>query len=442
MVHESDRERIHQAHLKHLEENEPFLVSFRMQHANGEYLRIESTGVATRDAEGKPELFVGSIVDVTESKKNYWDLQQRTEQLTMASTMSGFGYWRLDLLDDKMTWSDQVYVLHGLDPQKFEPDINSAIERFHPADQSRVRNHYVEAMENAAPFEFEARLVREDGEVRIIRTMGRFDSSDKDREAVVGVMVDITDKEREEQLKLTLEELSRSNEELNRFSYVCSHDMKEPVRMIENMSQLMLEPDVHEDETQSAELLTRIVNNAHRLRAIIDSLLAYSRIEAKVETAEVDLNEVIADVQSSLSVLIDETLPDIQVDVLPKVFGARVHYTQLFQNLVGNALKFTSHTRKKPKIKIKARKIKKEWVFTVEDNGPGIPREHRAHVFSLFSRLHLRDEIEGTGLGLSICQSIVSQYGGTIACDDSEMGGALFEIRLPVEETRRASAKA
>lgn len=441
-IHPEDRELVREIALQHVENGTPYQVVFRMRHEDGRYLWVESHGAVSRDENGEPEDFVGTITDVTERRFKNWALQERTNQLSMASSMAAFGYWRIDLNNDVVTWSDQVYVLHGVTAGEHVPTVQSGIDFYHPDDRARVRELVTSAIEDGKSFEFEARLVRADGEIRNVRAKGRMDEDGENNRSLVGVIVDITDKAREEHLRMTLEELSRSNEELNRFSYVCSHDMKEPVRMIENMSKLLLEPAVERESPEGEELLKRIGNNAIRLRGIIDSLLAYSRIEAKVEMGKVDLNEVIRDVKSSLAILIEDTQPEIAIDDLPTVWGARVHFTQLFQNLIGNALKFTAYKKKKPSIRINANKRKKEWVFTIQDNGPGIPREHRGHVFSLFSRLHLRDEIEGTGLGLSICQSIVSQYGGTIACDDSEMGGALFEIRLPVGEIKRASAEA
>lgn len=431
-LHAEDRGRVLKAVDEHLKNKAPFEIGYRLRHEDGHYVWIEAYGQATWAPDGTPERFVGTVADVTERKENYWELQLRNEQLAMASSLSGFGYWKIDLTNDSVYWSDQIYVIHGVDKETFTPSLESGLRFYHPDDIERVRHLVGEAIDKGKSFEFVARIVRPDGEVRVVRSLGRQDvAQDGSDAAVFGVFVDISDKEREEELRMTLAELSRSNEELNRFSYVCSHDMKEPVRMIESMSQLLLEPEVIEDQDQRGELLERIIANMRRLRSIIDSLLAYSRIDAKVEVADIDLNDVLKDVEANLTALVAQTNPDLKVGTLPVLKGARVHFTQLFQNLIGNALKFANGNQ--PLIEVSVRKEGDDWIFTVEDNGPGIPREHRAQVFSLFSRLHLRDEIEGTGLGLSICQRIVSQYGGTIICDESKLGGALFEIRIPSE---------
>lgn len=230
-------------------------------------------------------------------------------------------------------------------------------------------------------------------------------------------------------LKELLEELSRSNEELNRFSYVCSHDMKEPVRMIENMTQLLLDPVTQSDDFQRDDILKRININMKRLRGIIDSLLAYSRIEAKVEVTSIDLGAVVDEVLESLSLSIKEHKAVVSRGAMPKIVGARVHFVQLFQNLVGNALKHSDADG--PEIEISSGSRPGAIVLRVEDNGQGIPKGSRKQIFELFGRLKRRDEAEGTGLGLSICKKIAAQYGGEIACLDSQLGGAMFEITIP-----------
>ncbi len=245
---------------------------------------------------------------------------------------------------------------------------------------------------------------------------------------LIGAIILVADNTNE--LKALLEELSRSNEELNRFSYVCSHDMKEPVRMIENMTQLLLDPVTQSDGARRDEILMRINTNMARLRGIIDSLLAYSRVDAKVEVASVDLGAVVDEVLEALALSIEEKQTIVTRGPMPSVRGARVHFVQLFQNLVGNALKHSD--AQDPEIRISSVSRRGIIVLRVEDNGQGIPKRSRKQIFELFGRLRRRDETEGTGLGLSICKKITAQYGGEITCHDSALGGALFEIAIPM----------
>jgi two-component system CheB/CheR fusion protein len=207
--------------------------------------------------------------------------------------------------------------------------------------------------------------------------------------------------------------------------------MKEPVRMIESMVELLNNKEFKADEELRADLIERIGNNTTRLRGIIDSLLAYSRIDAKIARDNIDLNEVVSDVLGDWSLVISEKNATVKSKKLPVLFGARVHFIQVFQNLIGNSLKYTNN--EEPLIELTADKTKEGWIFRIEDNGPGIPEKSRNEIFQIFSRLERRDVIDGTGLGLSIVQKIVLQYNGRISCEASRLGGAAFIIFLPFE---------
>ena len=176
-------------------------------------------------------------------------------------------------------------------------------------------------------------------------------------------------------------------------------------------------------------MIAFVRSNTSRLRAIIDGLLAYSRVEARVETGPVELGRLALELRDALALLIAEKNAELVIGELPTVEGACVHFTQLIQNLVGNALAYTDADL--PLVQISGERTGDGVRLVVEDNGPGIPEADRARVFDVFARLQLDGEIEGTGLGLSICQRIVHQYGGTIECAASALGGAAFVIRLP-----------
>ena len=371
----------------------------------------------------------GAVILIADNTE---ELVESKAHLDVAAQLSGLGHWRIDLVDDTLSWSPQIYEIHGVAPESYAPDLKSAVAFYHPDDVDRVRKHLSDAIEGGQGFGFEAKLVRPDGEVRSVKSVGRVNTNELgDATSVFGVFLDVTeDRERENALRATLDELSKSNEELNRFSYVCSHDMKEPVRLIQSLCELLLEPDIKNDTEQRDDLINRIALNTDRLATIISSLLAYSRIDEKVEFKEVDLNDVLGDVLDSLALSIQEADADIETAALPVVQGARVHFSQLFQNLIANALKFND----KAKAQVRISSVDGEngdAEIRVEDNGPGIKSEDRDSIFEVFKRLQRRDEVEGTGLGLSICQRIVAQYGGTITVEESDdLGGACFVVRL------------
>lgn len=401
-------------------------------------IRVLSTSwVPVMDGERLDRVY-SMAVDVTEQRavsrelfENETRLRALNEQLTISSELSAVGYWRIDIRENALFWSDQTFRIHAADPESFSPDIAAAIGFYHPDDRAMVQTVVAQAMSSKEPFEFDARIVRTDGETRFVRTNSTvLLDNDGELVSVLGAIQDVTDdRQRETDLEDLLAELSRSNEELSRFSYVCSHDMKEPVRMIEAMSELLLQPDVKGDDVQRDELVTRIHRNTIRLRSIIDSLLAYSRLEARIDFSEVDLGDVVADIIETTAQLRHDTGATITHEGLPVVIGARVHFVQLLQNLIINALKYTDTDE--PRVTISAKTCDDEHIILIEDNGPGIPTDQRAKAFDLFGRLDSSRGIEGVGVGLAICNRIVAQYDGRIEATESSMGGAAFTITLP-----------
>jgi two-component system CheB/CheR fusion protein len=356
--------------------------------------------------------------------------QNRLEQVVQ---VSGIGMWDGNLRTGEVYCSPRFLEIFAA-PSNHVLTEKEITEAIHPDDRAKVRRAYQDHLKTRTPYHQNYRIVLPDGSIRWIDSQGQASWDEKGKAIqFVAVVQDATrERERENRLTSALQELSRSNEELNRFSYVCSHDMKEPVRMIEAMAGLLVNQELQLAPEKQAELLQRISNNTIRLGAIIDSLLAYSRIEAKIEMSEVDLNRVLADILEGLTLAIKEKNAVVKIGKMPTIHGAPVHFNQLFQNLIGNALKFSD--KQEPLINVSCKTTKSTHCILVEDNGPGIPEASRDDVFALFRRLHRRDEVEGTGLGLSIAQRVVQQYGGTIRCIDGKLDGAAFEIKIPRKE--------
>lgn len=237
------------------------------------------------------------------------------------------------------------------------------------------------------------------------------------------------------QLELRTRQLEISNEELDRFASVASHDLQEPLRMVSAHTELLARHYGDRIGDEGRELVGFAVDGARRMRELIDDLLAYSRLHTRPETrTRVDLGTVMEGVQQDLALAIADTGARIEVGELPQVVAAPVGMRMLLQNLVGNALKY--HGEAPPAVRVTARRRDRDtWEIAVRDNGIGIPPERRAVIFEPFRRLHGRGEYRGTGVGLAICRRIVTQHGGEIWVEGTEGPGSIFRFTLPETST-------
>lgn len=212
-------------------------------------------------------------------------------------------------------------------------------------------------------------------------------------------------------------ELGRSNAELEQFAYVASHDLQEPLRKVASFCQ-MLQRRYHGQLDERADTyIEYAVDGATRMQELINDLLAFSRVGRTTERFEaVDLEGVLDDAERNLSTALDDAGGEIRRSPMPQVMGDRSLLVALFQNLVGNGLKFRGPDR--PVIAVHAEERDDEWEFTVTDNGIGIPEEYRERIFVIFQRLHSRNEYPGTGIGLSLCRKIVEFHGGRIDVEE------------------------
>lgn len=236
----------------------------------------------------------------------------------------------------------------------------------------------------------------------------------------------------EKALRDSLIDLKRSNAELEQFAYITSHDLREPLRMITSFLQLLERRYQNQLDSDAHEFIGFAVNGAKRLDSMINDILIYSRVSKnKKELENVDMNSVLEKTCVNLKASIDENNARIIYSDLPKIKADENLMVQLFQNLIGNSIKYKG--KDLPEIYISARKDDKNWLFCVRDNGIGIKKEYLEKIFVVFQRLHTEDEYEGTGIGLAIAQKIVHQHGGNIWVE-SELGkGSNFCFTVPVE---------
>ena len=236
----------------------------------------------------------------------------------------------------------------------------------------------------------------------------------------------------EDKVEKRTQELARSNKELEQFAYITSHDLREPLRMITSFLQLLERRYKDQLDQDANEFIGFAVDGAKRLDRMTNDLLLYSRITSqKREITPVNFEEVLGHALTNLKVPIEENNAIITHDPLPTIKGDEQLKVQLFQNIVGNAIKYRS--QENPKIHISATKEKNQYLFSIKDNGIGISPEHLERIFTIFQRLHTHDEYEGTGIGLAIAQKIVHQQGGQIWAE-SELGkGTTFYFTIPIK---------
>ena len=229
---------------------------------------------------------------------------------------------------------------------------------------------------------------------------------------------------------LAQNKLKESNEELERFAYVSSHDLQEPLRMVTSFTQLLERRYKGRLDDDADDYIGFIVDGAKRIKMLIDDLLTFSRLNTQPREHEfVNIENVLDTVLLNLQISINENNVQITHDPLPTINGDVSRKIQVFQNLISNAIKFND--KKTIKIHISAKKEENDWIFGVSDNGIGMDHKHLEKIFTIFQRLHTKEEYEGTGIGLAITQKIVNQQGGKIWAE-SELGkGTTFYFTIP-----------
>jgi light-regulated signal transduction histidine kinase (bacteriophytochrome) len=228
-----------------------------------------------------------------------------------------------------------------------------------------------------------------------------------------------------------VEELARSNKELEQFAYVASHDLQEPLRMVTAFTGLLADRYRDRLDARADKYIAYALEGATRMQKLIDDLLAYSRLGGKTvglplaDAAEA-LRNALADLEESLAA----TGATVTADALPTVAADGTQLAQVFQNLIGNSLKYR-RTDVVPEIHVGAERRQGEWLLSVRDNGIGIDPQHFDRIFEIFQRLHGRKEYPGTGVGLAICRKVVERHGGRIWVESRPGQGATFFFTIP-----------
>jgi light-regulated signal transduction histidine kinase (bacteriophytochrome) len=237
------------------------------------------------------------------------------------------------------------------------------------------------------------------------------------------------------ELRQRTQELARSNAELEQFAYVASHDLQEPLRMVSSYTQLLEQRYESLLDDRAKKYIYYAVDGANRMQTLITDLLSYSRVASRAQPLAItDSHSALGEAIRNLSSSIAETQALVTSDDLPMVRADRSQVVQLFQNLVGNAIKFRA--AQSPRIHVSADRRGAGWVFCVRDNGIGIEPKYFERIFVIFQRLHSREDYPGTGIGLALCKRIVERHGGKIWVESEPGNGSAFFFSLSGEGPR------
>ena len=258
---------------------------------------------------------------------------------------------------------------------------------------------------------------------------------------VTAAIRDITARKKAEMHLLhTVEELNRSNEELGQFAYIASHDLQEPLRMVASYTQLLSRRYKGKLDADGDQFIAFAVDGANRMQRLIQDLLAFSRVGTKgQDLLDISSEDALQQALMNLCSALEESGAQVTHDPLPPVQADETQLVQLFQNLVGNAIKYQSPGV--PRVHVSAaRNGAKKWIFSVKDNGLGIDPQYFDKIFGMFQRLHKREEFAGTGIGLAICKKIVERHGGSISVESQPGQGSTFHFALAGSEAKTMKA--
>ncbi len=411
---------------------EPFELTFPLRSRDGEYRWFLTRVTPVMNEDGTIYRWIGTNTDIHDQKiaeDRFRTLAESLPQLV----------WMADNQGNYIYASGQWQEYSGLDPY----ESGNWQKIVHPDDWQVAKDWWDNSMATGTAYTAEMRLRNKEGAYRWHSVQGEPIYNDED--AIINWIGAFTDIDAQKTAAQKLEglvdkrttELRRSNEDLQQFAYVTSHDLKEPVRKIKVFSNLLEEKYGESLADGGKVLVDKIQSGANRMMDMIEGILKYSSINFSEEqiTSEIDLNEVFENIGNDLELLLEQKEAGIKINGLGTIQGVPLLIFQLFYNLIHNALKF-SRNEQPVNIKIDGGRTEIDGQLyqkvVITDNGIGFEKEYEDKIFNTFTRLHSKDTFEGTGLGLALCKKIVERHRGTITARGIENEGAEFTILLPV----------
>jgi two-component system CheB/CheR fusion protein len=452
-IHPDEKEKIKKSIYSNLNKGKKqWSAEYLFTKADGSYAVVLNRCYILHDDNDIPYRMLGSMMDITSLREAEMEIMKNIEQREFLADSIPLIVWTTDA-EGEITFINKNFEAYtGAAPD--ELDINKYTSK---EQIPQIREELEAARTNNSNFNIEVKLRRHDGEYRwhLLRASAKEDNEGKIL-MWVGTYTDIHEQkaatetmermvqERTRELQTSNKALESTNHDLQQFASVASHDLKEPLRKIHLFSNI-LKDRYMEKLGGGGDYLERIISSSSRMTKLINDLLSFSRLSVSNLFEPVDLNSLISDILADLELAISEKQAEINIPDFPMIDAVPGQMRQVFQNMISNALKFTD-SKRKAVINIKAeRVVAKEFEaqtsdngefcrISIQDNGIGFDEKYLDKIFTIFQRLHSKQDYEGTGIGLAICKKIVDKHNGIITAKSIEGVGATFIIVLPIKQ--------
>jgi len=427
-----------------------YRIKYQLKTTKNNLLTVSEHGKIEHDEEGKVTRMIGLTRDITFQEESMKSLADYKTMMQENETFLNYGTWESNADGSEMNWSNGMYEIFGFtDVDKNSVNISRDLYHQHITASELDNANLEEYLVGKNSYHLEYGIKDTKGVARILSTYAKIiRDNESNIQKIIGTTRDITQlKEHENILEDKIEELNKSNRELEEFAYVASHDMQEPLRKISTFGQRLKTQFSEQLSEDGNVFLARMLSASENMRNLIDNLLEFSKVSRNKQPYEAtDLSAVIENVRDDLDMQIDETATTISVDPLPVIEAIPSQIRQLFFNLLHNAIKFRKKDRELV-ITITQKKLNNQekktfqlptaqeyYCIKVTDNGIGFEQQYAERIFQLFQRLEAKSEYPGTGIGLSICRKIVTNHKGQIFAESKPGAGTTFSIILPKDQ--------